>query len=72
METSQYIGDSLKLTIEQSKDWRETNNGILAGMLNEEANLKYPGLYFNSLQMDERYPGGESPIENFTRIKIAM
>lgn len=72
METSQYIGDSLKLTIEQSKDWRETNNGILAGMRNEEANLKYPGLYFNSLQMGERYPGGESPIENFTRIKIAM
>jgi probable phosphoglycerate mutase len=69
LETSKYIGVSLQLTIEQSKDWRETNNGILAGMPNDEANKKYPGLYFNSLRMDERYPRGESPIENFTRIK---
>lgn len=69
LETSKYIGDSLQLPIEQSKDWRETNNGVLAGMPNVEANNKYPGLYFNSLRMDERYPGGESPIENFTRIK---
>ncbi len=67
--TAKYIGHSLQLPIEKSKDWRETNNGILAGMPNDEANRRFPGLYFNSLRMDERYPGGESPNENFKRIK---
>ncbi|GIP31978.1 hypothetical protein J2TS4_11880 [Paenibacillus sp. J2TS4] len=38
-------------------------------MPNEIADEKYPGLYFSSLRIDEKYPGGESPIENFTRIK---
>ncbi|WP_347834792.1 histidine phosphatase family protein [Gracilibacillus sp. JCM 18860] len=73
LETSRYIAESLQLPIEESKCWRETNNGVLAGMSNAEANEKYPGLYFNSLRMDERYPGGgESPIENFARIKKAL
>lgn len=72
LETAKYIGESLELPIERSKEWRETNNGVLAGMPNDEADRKYPGLYFNSLGMDERYPGGESPIENFTRIKKAF
>lgn len=70
--TAESIANSLQLPIEQSKDWRETNNGVLAGMPEYEAREKYPGLYFNSLRMDERYPGGESPIENFTRIKNAF
>ena len=72
METTTHIADSLSLPVEQSKDWRETNNGILAGMPNDEADKKYPGLYFNRLQMDEKYPGGESPIENYARIKKAF
>ncbi|KKO52705.1 histidine phosphatase family protein [Paenibacillus sp. DMB20] len=29
-------------------------------------------LYFSSLRMDERYPGGESPIENYMRIEEAF
>lgn len=68
-ETAEYISDALQLPIEKSKVWRETNNGMLAGMPNDEANKKFPGLYFNILRMDERYPGGESPNENFKRIK---
>lgn len=72
VETAFYIADSLDLSLEKSKDWRETNNGILAGMPNDEANKKFPGLYFNRLRMDERYPGGESPIENFTRIRSVL
>lgn len=38
-------------------------------MPNEIVNERYPGLYFSSLRMDERYPGGESPREFFIRIK---
>ena len=38
-------------------------------MKNEVASIKYPGLYFNTLKMDEKYPNGESPREFFDRIQ---
>lgn len=71
-ETAIHIVDALQLPIEKSEDWRETNNGYLAGLPNDEADQMYPGLYFKSLQMDESYPGGESPNENFLRIQKVL
>lgn len=68
-QTADIINEKLKLPIEYTTDLRETNNGKLAGMKNEIAEQEYPGLYFSSLKIDERYPKGESPIEFFTRIK---
>lgn len=47
---------------------REVNNGKLAGMPNEIAEVTFPGLYWNELNWDERYPDGESPKEFFERI----
>ena len=38
-------------------------------MPNKEALEKYPGLFWNMLEADECYPGGESPNLFFTRIK---
>lgn len=69
LDTAYEIANSLDLPINSSRIWRETNNGLIAGMPNEIVNERYPGLYFSSLRMDERYPGGESPIEFFTRIQ---
>lgn len=37
-------------------------------MLNEEVERLYPGIYYNTLNIDERYPRGESPIEFYNRI----
>ncbi|UOQ86582.1 histidine phosphatase family protein [Gracilibacillus salinarum] len=71
-ETAANIVESLPLPVEHAEEWREMNNGDLAGISNIEAGEKYPGLYFKSLRMDERYPGGESPIEFFNRIKQAF
>lgn len=68
-ETASIVGKKLSISVTSSESWRETNNGVLAGMPNDIANEKYPGLYFSSLRMDEKYPGGESPIENFMRIE---
>lgn len=68
VQTALPICEKLKLNIELSEKWRETNNGNLAGLENDLANKLYPGLYFSSLEMDQRYPGGESPQENFERI----
>lgn len=41
-------------------------------MLNEQALQIYHGLFYNSLGMDDQYPGGESPRENYERIKVAF
>ena len=70
MTTARFISAELGLPIQQEWRLRETNNGDLAGMLNEEALKRYPGLFFSSLKMDEAYPNGESPNDFFNRIKM--
>ena len=67
--TAMILAEKLQLPLEKVRDLRETNNGDLAGMLNSEADQKFPNLYFRSLAMDEHYPNGESPIEFYQRIK---
>lgn len=69
MTTASFISAELCLPIQQEVRLREMNNGELAGMLNEEALKRYPGLFFSSLKMDESYPNGESPYDFFMRIK---
>lgn len=71
VETVNEISLKFNMPVKFCKDWREINNGVLAGMMNTEALEKYPGLYFNTLQMDEQYPSGESPLEFYCRIKNA-
>lgn len=44
-ETSSEISAKLNIPIRFLSEWRETNNGRLAGMLNTEALEKYPGLF---------------------------
>lgn len=69
MTTANIISAELALPVLKDSRIRETNNGDLAGMLNDEALIKYPGLFFSSLNMDESYPNGESPNEFYIRIK---
>ena len=67
--TAIILAKKLQLPLEKESALRETNNGDLAGMLNSEADQKFPRLYFRSLAMDEHYPNGESPIEFYQWIK---
>lgn len=69
MSTARFISAELGLPVCQEFQLREMNNGDLAGMLNDEALERYPGLFFSSLKMDEPYPNGESPDDFFMRIK---
>lgn len=69
MTTASIVSKELVIEIQEEFQIRETNNGDLAGMLNETALEKYPGLFFSSLKMDEPYPNGESPIDFYKRIK---
>lgn len=69
MSTACFAAEELGLPVSKEPRIREINNGDLSGMLNDDALIKYPGLFFNTLQMDEPYPNGESPNEFFMRIK---
>ena len=69
MSTAKYISDKLNIPLIKETQIREMNNGDLAGISNRFAEEKYPGLYFNTLEMDEKYPNGESPIDFYNRIK---
>ena len=70
--TADIINEKLNVKIKYDKRLRENNNGILAGMLNEEAIKKFPNMYFSILEYDERFPEGESPKEFYERIKEAF
>ena len=70
METAAYFSEALDLPIRQDPGLREINNGDLAGMPNEEALRKYPGLFFSTLEMEESFPNGESPADFHRRIQV--
>ncbi len=70
LTTSEIISNELNIPVSKDEKLREINNGSLAGMPNNEADILYPELYFSSLDMNEKYPNGESPNEFFERIKI--
>ena len=71
METAKPVAEELGLEIIPLPEFRETDNGKLAGMKHELACARYPGLYWNTLEWDEQYPGGESPREFYERIRDA-
>jgi len=71
MQTAQPVAEKLHLPVIPMPEFREVNNGDLAGMKNELAAERYPGLYWNTLGWTQRYPGGESPCEFYARISTA-
>ena len=71
MQTARSVADELRLPIIPLPEFREVNNGDLAGMKNDLASKIYPGLYWNMLGWEQRYPGGESPREFYERISTA-
>lgn len=70
-ETAEIVAKRLQLSITFIKEFRETNNGVLAGMLKEEARIQYPGLYWSALYWEQPYPNGESPEMFYERVKNA-
>lgn len=71
LQTADILAAALELPVIKCPEFRETNNGDLAGMKHELANQKYPGLYWNSLEWEDKYPNGESPKEFYERICAA-
>lgn len=70
-ETAELVAEYLHLPIIYLPEFRESNNGYLAGMPKDEASRKYPGKYWGNLEWTEPWPGGESPQMFYQRIKTA-
>ncbi len=70
-ETADIVSHYLHLPVTYLEEFRETNNGDLAGISKDRFQKEYPGLYFASLEWEQQYPNGESPKQFFNRIKNA-
>lgn len=70
-ETAKPIAKALDLSVTYIPEFREVNNGVLAGMKNELALQLYPNLFWNRLEWEQKYPEGESPSEFYNRIIVA-
>ncbi len=70
-QTADILSHALNLSVRELPSFRETNNGLLAGMKHTEAEQRYPGLYWSTLEWEQSYPEGESPAEFFHRIASA-
>ena len=67
-QTTEIINSKLNVPIEYTEKLREMNNGEIARMLNSLAEKKYPGLYYNTLKLNERYPGEKKSYKFYNRI----
>ena len=70
-ETARILQKYLRCPVEFLPEFREANNGKLAGMKHEAAEEQFPGVYWSALDYDECYPEGESPEQFFQRIEGA-
>lgn len=71
MQTASILSEALSIPVTKKPEFREVNNGILAGMDNRIAAECYPGLYWSTLEWDQPYPSGESPCQFYNRISNA-
>ena len=71
MQTAQILANKLHLQVTSLPQFREVNNGNLAGIKNSLALEQYPGLFWNQLDWEMCYPNGESPKQFYERICTA-
>lgn len=71
VQTAEPIAEALDLSVIPMPGFREVNNGALAGMKNDVAMERYPGLFWNQMEWEQKYPGGESPMGFYQRITNA-
>lgn len=67
-QTTEILFDSHE-SVMFDKRLRECNNGALANLSKEQFQITFPFMYFDSLKYDEHYPNGESPKENYNRVR---
>ena len=70
-QTADILSGALQIPVVEKPEFREANNGLLAGMDNILAEKRFPGLYWSTLDWEQPYPGGESPRQFYERIATA-
>ncbi len=70
-QTAECIARRIGIPVTYAPGFREVNNGALAGMKHERANALNPGMFWNTLEWEQSYPGGESPKAFYERISAA-
>ena len=70
-QSAEIIAQRTNASVVLLPQFREVNNGLLAGMNNADAATKWPGLFWNTLDWDQCYPDGESPHLFYDRIHSA-
>ena len=55
-QTAEILAKSINLEVEYNTEFREVNNGDLAGLNNDLANELYPNLYWRKLEWEQHYP----------------
>ena len=70
-QTADILANALSIPVVERPEFREANNGVLAGMNNMVASKRFPGLYWSTLDWHQPYPEGESPCQFYTRISEA-
>ena len=68
VQTADILANRLHTPVAVLADFREVNNGELAGMKNALALHRYPGLFWNQMGWEQSYPNGESPKQFYERI----
>lgn len=71
VQTAEKVSEKLDIPVVFKRNFREVNNGDLAGLDNEKADIIYPNLYWKKLGWNENYPNGESPADFFERVSTA-
>ena len=67
-QTAEIIAEKLNLQVEYTPEFRESNNGDMAGITHEEAEERFPGIWWSNLDWDQHWPNGESPHQFYERI----
>lgn len=69
--TASILAQYYDLDVKKDYRFREQNKGELNGLLKTDAKVLFPE-YLKNIEIDTKYPGGESLIDLYTRVKVML
>ena len=69
--TARILGQYFDLDVKKDYRFREQNKGELNGLLKTDAAMLFPK-YLENVNVETKYPGGESLIDLYTRVKVML
>lgn len=69
--TVKIISKELHIKPTYTKKLRELDKGLLTGKIVDNAKEQYP-IYFNELDINTKYPNGESMVDLYNRVKLLL